>query len=103
MSNSETKQLIIEVKELSFEKDQHVTDLERFLTEQLPQIEIARNGNELELNMPKKLSQRIVKLRIKKFLYQKGINDKFRPISYKKVDAKGYMVKRKKIIELTYY
>ncbi|MFW9936660.1 MAG: hypothetical protein ACFFD5_03370 [Candidatus Thorarchaeota archaeon] len=103
MSYSETKQLIIEVKELSFEKDQHVTDLERFLTEQLPQIEIARNGNELELKMPKRLSKRVVKLRIKKFLYQKGINDKFRPISYKKVDSDGYMVKRKKVIELSYY
>ncbi|MFX1358261.1 MAG: hypothetical protein ACFFA8_13400 [Promethearchaeota archaeon] len=103
MSDFETKQLIIEVKELSFEKDQHVTDLERFLTEQLPQIEIARNGNELELKMPKRLSKRVVKLRIKKFLYQKGISDKFRPISYKKVDSDGYMVKRKKVIELTYY
>ncbi|MFX0056876.1 MAG: 60S ribosomal protein L22 [Candidatus Hodarchaeota archaeon] len=103
MSNFETKQLIIEVKELSFEKDQHVTDLLRFLTEQLPQIEISRNGNEIEVNMPEKLSRRALKLRIKKFLYQKGLNDKFRPISYKKLDSDGYMVKRKKIVELTYY
>ena len=103
MSDFETKQLIIEVKELSFEKDQHVTDLERFLTEQLPQIEISRNGNELEVKMPIKLSKRVLKLRIKKFLYQKNLNDKFRPISYKKIDSNGYMVKRKKVIELTYY
>lgn len=103
MSYFETKQLIIEVKELSFEKDQHVNDLERFLTEQLPQIEISRNGNELEVKMPIKLSKRVLKLRIKKFLYQKGLNDKFRPISYKKIDSNGYMVKRKKVIELTYY
>jgi len=103
MSDFETKHLIIEVKELSFEKDQHINDLERFLTEQLPQIEISRNGNELEVKMPIKLSKRVLKLRIKKFLYQKGLNDKFRPISYKKIDSNGYMVKRKKVIELTYY
>ena len=103
MSDSETKQLIIELKELSFEKDQHADDLLRFLTEQLPQIEVSRNGNQLEVIMPEKLSKRAVRLRIKKFLYQKGLHDKFRPISYKTIDYDGYMVKRKKVIELTYY
>jgi hypothetical protein len=103
MSKTETKQLTIELKELIFEKDQYATDLVRFLNEQLPNIEISRNGNQLEVIMPERLSKRAVKLRIKKFLYKKGLNDKFRTISYKTNEFDGYRVKRKKVIELTYY
>ena len=36
-------------------------------------------------------------------LYKKGLNNDFRPISYKTTDAEGYTVKEKKIIELAYY
>ena len=42
MSENDTKELTIEVKDLSIEKEQHVDDLLRFLEEQLPQIDISR-------------------------------------------------------------
>lgn len=100
---SEIKSFIINVKDLSFKSEQHVLDLIRFLSEALPQITLDRNGNEINVEMPIKLSKRALRLRIKKFLYKKGLYNDFRPISYKTAEAEGYTVKEKKIIELTYY
>ena len=103
MSEVDTKEIIINIKDLSIEKEQYVEDLLRFLKEQLPQIELSRNGNELEIVMPLKLSKRAVKLRLKKFLYRKNLNEKYRPISYNTYNQSGYMIKEKKVLELTYY
>jgi hypothetical protein len=103
MSENGTKEIIIEVKELSIEKDQYVEDLLRFLEEQLPQIEISRSGNEVEVIMPTEMSKRAIKLRLKKFLHRKNLSEKFRPISYKTSENQGYMIKEKRILELTYY
>ncbi len=103
MSEVDTKEIYINIKDLSFLKEEYVEDLLRFLEEQLPQIELSRNGNELEIVMPLKLSKRAVKLRIKKFLYRKNLNEKYRPISYNTSKKQGYMIKEKKVLELTYY
>ncbi len=98
-----TKLLTINVKDLSFKDDKKVEDLIRYLSEALPQINLNRDKNEIKVEMPYKLSNRALKLRIKKFLYKKGLHGDYRPISYKSGDVKGYKVKEKKIIELSYY
>lgn len=103
MSKVDTKEIIINIKDLSIEKEQYVEDLLRFLKEQLPQIELSRSGNELEIVMPITLSKRAIKLRLKKFLYRKNLNEKYRPISYNTSKNQGYMIKEKKVLELTYY
>lgn len=103
MSEASTKPIVINAKDLSFKNDQLVDDLTRFIIETLPQVEVTRNGNEIDIIMPEKLSKRVIKLRIKKFLYKKGIDNDFRPISLKSADKDGYTVKEKKILELSYY
>jgi len=103
MSENDTKELTIVVKDLSIEKEQHVDDLIRFLEERLPQIELSRSGNEVGVVMPSDMSRRAIKLRIKKFLHRKNLTEKFRPISYKTSDNQGYMIKEKRTLELTYY
>jgi hypothetical protein len=103
MSNVENKRFIIDVKALSLEKEQHVEDLLRFLTEQLPQIELSRTANEVEVILPQSMSKITIKLRLKKFLHQKSITDQFRPISFRTADHEGYMIKEKKAMELSYY
>jgi len=101
---SETKKsFIINVKELSFKSEQHVLDLIRFLSEALPQIILNRNGNDIDVEMPNKLSKRALRLRIRKFLHKKGLYNDFRPISYKTTESEGYIVKEKKMVELSYY
>ncbi len=107
MSEASTKQIIINAKDLStrlsINGDQLIKDLSTFLQESLPKIELTLNGNEIEIIMPQKLSKRAIKLRIKKFLYKKGIDNDFRPISLKTADKDGYTIKEKKILELSYY
>ena len=103
MSEDESKTITVFVKDLSFKSDQHVVDLIRFLAEALPQINLDRDGNELKVSIPLNLSRRALKLRIKKFLYKKGLNKDFRPISYKSNDKEGYSIKEKKLIDLSYY
>jgi len=97
------KSFIINVKDLSFKSEQHVLDLIRFLSEALPQIILNRNGNDIGVEMPNKLSKRALRLRIRKFLHKKGLYNDFRPISYKTTESEGYIVKEKKIVELSYY
>ena len=103
MSEASTKPIVINTKDLSFKSDQLVDDLTRFLIEALPQLKITKNGNEIEIIMPEKLSKRAIKLRIKKFLYKKGLDNDFRPISLKTADKDGYIIKEKRILELSYY
>ena len=103
MSELKTKAYTINVKELSFKDEQHVLDLIRFLSEALPQISVIRNGNNIDVEIPNKLSKRAIKLRIKKFLYKNGLHNDFRPISYKTDETEGYTVKEKKTVELSYY
>lgn len=100
---SEVKSFTINVKDLSFKSEQHVLDLIRYLSEALPQITLDRNGNDINVEMPNKLSKRTLKLRIKKFLHKKGLYNDYRPISYKTDETEGYIVKEKKLIELSYY
>ncbi|MCK4779404.1 MAG: hypothetical protein KAT57_04415 [Candidatus Lokiarchaeota archaeon] len=100
---SEVKSFTINVKDLSFKSEQHVLDLIRYLSEALPQITLDRNGNDINVEMPNKLSKRTLKLRIKKFLHKKGLYNDYRPISYKTTETEGYIVKEKKLIELSYY
>jgi len=97
------KSFVINVKDLSLKSEQHVLDLIRFLSEALPQINLNRSGNDIDVDMPKTLSKRALRLRIKKFLYKNGLHNDFRPIFYKTMKAEGYMVKEKKIVELSYY
>ena len=103
MSEDNTKELTIDVKDLSIEKEQYIEDLLRFLEEQLPQIEISRSGNSIELIVPKKMSNRVIKLRIKKFLHRKNLTEKYRPISNNSSEIPGYRIKEKRTLELTYY
>lgn len=103
MSEEKSKMITINVRDLSFKSEQYVLDLVRFLAEALPQINLNREGNKIEVEMPKKLSKRAVRLRIKKYLYKKGLHEEFRPISLKSADTDGYTVKEKKIIQLSYY
>ncbi|MFW9900705.1 MAG: hypothetical protein ACFFDY_05390 [Candidatus Thorarchaeota archaeon] len=97
------KSFMINVKDLSFKNEQYVLDLIRYLSEALPQITLNRTGNDISVEMPNKLSKRTLRLRIKKFLHKKGLYNDFRPISYKTTENEGYIVKEKKIIELSYY
>lgn len=103
MSEANTKTIQINVKELSFKSDQNIVDLIRFLAESLPQIEISRNGNIVDIVSPVSLSKRAIRLRIKKFLYKKKLSDEFRPISFKNLDETGYIIKEKKKLEFSYY
>ena len=103
MSEEKSKMITINVRDLSFKSEQYVLDLVRFLSEALPQINLNRDGNKIEVEMPKKLSKRAIRLRIKKYLYKKGLHEEFRPISFKSADTDGYTVKEKKIIQLSYY
>lgn len=100
---SEVKSFTINVKDLSFKSEQYVLDLIRYLSEALPQITLDRNANDINVEMPNKLSKRTLKLRIKKFLHKKGLYNDYRPISYKTDETEGYIVKEKKLIELSYY
>ena len=101
--NSDVKNIIVDIRDLSFKSEQHVEDLTRYLAEALPKIEINREGYELDIIAPINLSKRAIRLRIRKFSYRKGLNVDFRPISLNNTDKDGYSVKEKRVVEFSYY
>ncbi len=100
---SDVKNITVNIRDLSFKSEQYVNDLIRYLAEALPQIKIEREGYDLDVIAPFNLSKRVIRLRIKKFLYKKGLNDDYRPISLNNTDKDGYIVKEKKVVEFSYY
>ena len=98
----ELKKIFLKVDDLSYKDDSLVIDLVRFLQEKLANLQIERNGNELEISAPLSMSKRIIKLRIRKFLYKNNLKEDFRPISYKQDEKDGYEIHEKKQVEFTY-
>ena len=103
MSEDSLKKYVLNVKELSFKSEQAVVDLIRYIAEQIPQADLKRTANEVEIQLPSKISKRAIKLRIKKFLYKKQLDPDFRPISFRNAEKEGYQIKEKKSLEFTYY
>ena len=101
--SEDNKIYYINIKDLSFKSEHFVIDLMRYLSEILPQIRLERFGNEIEIETPRSMSKRAIKLRIKKYLYKNKINNDFRPISYIDPDKEGYVVKEKRAFDFTYY
>ena len=101
--SEDTKIITINVKDLGIRSEQIVVDLIRFIAEQIPQADLKRTGNEIEVMVPMKTSKRVIKLRLKKFLYKKNLDEEYRPISYREAQKDGYMVKQKKTYQFTYY
>jgi len=99
----ELRKIYLKVNDLSYKDDSLVVDLVRFLQEKLASIQIERNGNELEISAPLSMSKKIIKLRIRKFLYKNNLKEIFRPISYKIDEKDGYEIHEKKQAEFTYY
>ncbi len=99
MSMMEKKLIKVNLKDLIYKGEQHIEDLTRYLTEALPQIELSRNGNVLELKTPNSMSKRAIKLRLKKFLHKNKLKEELRPIS----SQEGYTIKEKKRLDFTYY
>ncbi len=107
MSKKSSNIVIIEANELNYKKgfsgNELIEGLTRFLAEALPKLKITLNGTDIEIEKPERLSKRAIKLRIKKYLYKKGIDNDYRAIALLSPDKEGYTIKEKKILELAYY
>jgi len=101
--SDDTKTIYINVKDLSFKSEEHIENLSRFLAEQIPQLEINHEGNEIEVEKPINLSKRVIRLRLRKFLYKKKLKEDFRAISFNEPDKDGYSIKEKREVQITYY
>ena len=99
MSQENTKSILINVKDLIFKGEQMVLDLNRYLAESLSQVEISRNGDELQIVAPIQLSKRAIRFRIRKFFHKKALKEEYKIISSKT----GYVVKEIRKAPLTYY
>ncbi|MHA1195742.1 MAG: hypothetical protein ACTSRH_08685 [Promethearchaeota archaeon] len=103
MEEGEIKKLFVKIKTHPKWKDEYTNELARALEEMIPQLEISRSGNELEISAPLSTSKSAIKLRLKKFLHKKKLTGTFRPISQKTDDQEGFLIIEKKTAELAYY
>ena len=65
----------IDFSKVSLKLDKYLDPMGRFIMEHLPETEVTKEGNVLNVKVPTKVSKRMLNLRIEKFLYQSGLKD----------------------------
>jgi hypothetical protein len=84
---------IVDISKLSLlKKDKYVEQAGQFLEEQIPSSTISKDGNILSIEVPEKISKKMFKLRLNKFLYSSGLKDEFRLISLNNDKGNGFQI-----------
>jgi len=96
-SEVETKNITIDLSQLSVEHDKYLNDVAQFLQEKIIDLETVRDGNSLVITVDQNFSRRKIKNYLKKFLYLADLDKKFRPIALQ--EEKGYQIHKRLDIE----
>jgi hypothetical protein len=97
-SEVETKNITIDLTQLSVENDKYLKDVAQFLQEKITDLETVRDGNSLVITVDQDFSRRKIKNYLKKFLYLADLDKKFRPIALQE-EEKGYQIHKRIDIE----
>ncbi|MBD3350563.1 MAG: hypothetical protein GF364_03655 [Candidatus Lokiarchaeota archaeon] len=93
-----TKNVVIDITQLSVENDKYVGDLARFIEEKVIDLKIQREGNKLLLTVPEDFSRRNIRNYIRRFLYLTRLYEAYRPIALQESE-KGYQIHRRPFVE----
>jgi len=95
----ETKNITIDLTQISVENDKYLKDIAQFLQEKISDLETVRDGNSLVITVDQNFSRRKIKNYLKKFLYLADLDKKFRPIALVQEASKGYQIHKRIDIE----
>ncbi len=81
----------VNVSKLSLSQEKYVDQMISFISENLKVKDVSKDGNKVDVELPKTISKKMFKLRLNRFLYQSGLKSDFRLISMLNEGKQGYM------------
>jgi len=81
----------VNVSKLSLSQEKYVDEMISFISENLKVKDVSKDGNKVDVELPKTISKKMFKLRLNRFLYQSGLKSDFRLISMLNEGKQGYM------------
>ena len=91
---TETSEYSIDVRKLSLTKEKYIEQLGQYLEEQI-KATIAKDGGVLVITVPKETEKRTVRFRANKFLYQSGLKNSYKLVSWIGGKGNGYQILEK--------
>ncbi|MHA1820994.1 MAG: hypothetical protein ACTSU2_15950 [Promethearchaeota archaeon] len=95
----ETKELKIDVSQLSLENEKYIGDLAKYIEENMADVKVVRDGSSLILTIPANISNKKVKEIVKRFVYLADLTQLYRVISLSSSEEKGFMVHKRRLLE----
>ena len=81
----------VNVSKLSLSQEKYVDQMISFISENLKVKDVSKDGNKVDVELPKTISKKMFKLRLNRFLYLSGLKSDFRLISMLNEGKQGYM------------
>ena len=88
----ETIDYIVDVAKLGLKKDKYIEQAKQYVEENIVNSKVSKDGNTLNVNVPKPVSKKMLKLRLNKFLYNAGLKEDFRLISLVSEKGNGFQI-----------
>lgn len=73
-------------------KEKHIEQIMQYLEENVPDSKISKDGNLVKIEVPISISKKVLKLRIKKYIYQAGLKDEFKLVALPKGETSGFQI-----------
>jgi len=88
----ETHEFMLDVSKLTLTKEKYIDQIGQYVQEHVPKSSITRDGNVLNIKVPKETEKRLLRMRITKFLYQSGLKNSFKIVSWIGGKGNGYQI-----------
>ena len=82
----------LDVSKISVLKEKYIEQIMQYLEENVASSELAQAGYLVNNNFPPAISKKILKLRIKKYLYQAGLKEEFKIVALPKGEVSGFQI-----------
>ncbi|MCF2138419.1 MAG: hypothetical protein K9W44_00020 [Candidatus Lokiarchaeota archaeon] len=82
----------LDVSKISAMKEKHIEQIMQYLEENVPDSKISKDGNLVKIEVPISISKKVLKLRIKKYIYQAGLKDEFKLVALPKGETSGFQI-----------
>jgi hypothetical protein len=87
-----THNFSVDVGKLVLKKDRYIGELTQYLTEQIPNCAIDRDGNALNIKVPQDVQKRNIRMRVSKFLYASGLKASYKLVNWLGGKLNGYQI-----------
>ena len=88
----ETIEYIVDTAKLGLKKEKYIDQTRQYVEENIANSKVSKNGSILNINVPKNVSKKMLKLRLNKYLYNAGLKEDFRLISLVSEKGNGFQI-----------